>query len=163
MNYINVEKGNSFHFEVLNNLMYEYISETDLHSGTSTPKDIISKITKSMIDKLNENRYLKFVFMDNEPVGFCYAKIDRIDDKGDVRPGWGYIMEFFIRSTFRRKGLGKELAVSCEQFFKNNDVKNIWLTADDITGVPFWKALGYHDTGEISKENNQMIFIKSLI
>ena len=89
--------------------------------------------------------------------------ISKIDDKGDVRPGWGYIMEFFIRSTFRRKGLGKELAVSCEQFFKNNGVKNIWLTADDITGVPFWKALGYHDTGEISKENNQMIFIKSLI
>ena len=163
MNFVTVEKNNHFHFELLDSLMHEYVSETDSHIGTSTPEGIIPKITKSMIDKLNDSRYLKIVFIDNEPVGFCYAKIDKIGDKGDIRPGWGYIMEFFIRSTFRRKGLGKELAVSCEQFFKNNDVKNIWLTADDITGVPFWKALGYHDTGEISKENNQMIFIKSLI
>ena len=92
MNYTTVEKGNSFHFEVLNNLMHEYISETDLHTGTSTPKDIIPRITKSMVDKLDENRYLKIVFIDNEPVGFCYAKIDKIGDKGDIRPGWGYIM-----------------------------------------------------------------------
>lgn len=163
MNFITVEKNNHFHFELLDSLMHEYVSETDSHIGTSTPEEIIPKITKSMIDKLNENRYMKIVFIDNEPVGFCYAKIDRIGDMGDTRPGWGYIMEFFIRSTFRRKGFGKELAVSCEQFFKDNDIKNIWLTADDITGIPFWKALGYSDTGEISKENNQMIFIKSLI
>lgn len=163
MNYVTVEKNNLFHLEALNNLMHEYISETDLHSGTSTPKDIIPKITKSMVDKLDENRYLKIVFKDNQPVGFCYAKIDRIGDKGDIRPGWGYIMEFFIRSTFRRKGFGKELARSCEQFFKDNGVKNIWLTADNITGIPFWEALGYSDTGETSKENNQSIFIKSIL
>lgn len=163
MNFVTVEKNNHFHFELLDSLMHEYVSETDSHIGTSTPEGIIPKITKSMIDKLNDSRYLKIVFIDNEPVGFCYAKIDKIGDKGDIRPGWGYIMEFFIRSAFRRKGFGKELARSCEQFFKDNGVKNIWLTADDITGIPFWKALGYRDIGEISKENNQMIFIKSLI
>lgn len=44
MNYINVEKEDSFHLEVLNNLMHEYISETDLHSGTAAFDEIIYRI-----------------------------------------------------------------------------------------------------------------------
>ena len=43
------------------------------------------------------------------------------------RPDWGYIMEFFVKKTHRRKGIGKKLVDQCEKFFEGKDVKNIWL------------------------------------
>ena len=162
MEYITLKNDDLIHFEILYNLMVEYISETDLHQNITTPKELIPKITKSMIDKLDENRFLKIVFLEDEPIAFCYAKIDKIGDKGVVRANWGYIMELFVKKSHRRKGIGKELISKCESFFKEKDVQNIWLTADAVTGIPFWLANDYSDTGEISTENNQKILTKSL-
>lgn len=47
-----------------------------------------------------------------------------------------------------------------EEFFKKNIVDGIYLTADPITGKPFWKALGFSATGKISDENGQELFEK---
>ena len=142
--------------------MREYVSETDLHQNIKTPQDIIPNITNSMIKKIDSNRFLQIVFEENKPIAFCYAKIDRIGDMGYIRSDWGYIMEFFVKKTYRRKGIGRKLVDQCENFFKEKGVQNIWLTADSVTGTPFWLACGYIDTGEISFENNQQIMSKQL-
>lgn len=162
MDYITIRRNDLTYFEILCSLMAEYISETDLHKNILTPKELIPNITKSMIDKLDENRFLQIVFWENEPIAFCYAKIDKPGDTGIIRVDWGYIMEFFVKKTHRRKGVGKELFNNCEKFFKIKDVQNIWLTADAVTGIPFWLANNFFDTGEISTENNQKILTKSL-
>ena len=162
MEYITLKINDSTHFKILCNLMVEYIAETDLHQNITTPKELIPKITKSMIDKLDENRFLQIAFLEDEPIAFCYAKIDKTGDKGVIRANWGYIMEFFVKKTHRRKGIGKELVNKCENFFKEKNIQNIWLTADAVTGIPFWLANDYCDSGEISAENNQKIMIKSL-
>lgn len=162
LNYITVKKNNFEHYKILERLMLEYISETDLHQNISTTKETILKITKSMIDKLDEDRILQIVLTEDDAVGFCYAKIDRRGDKGEICPGWGYIMEFFVREAYRRKGIGRKLVSLCEQFFINRGVENVWLTADAVTGIPFWLACNYFDTKKISAENNQKILIKTL-
>lgn len=162
MDYIVLRKNDITYFETLYTLMSEYIAETDLHQNITTPKELIHKISKSMIDKLDENRFLQIMFFEDEPIAFCYAKIDRIGDKGVIRPNWGYIMEFFVKKNHRRKGIGKELVNKCESFFREKGIQNIWLTSDAVTGIPFWLANDYCDTGEISSENNQKIFTKSL-
>ena len=162
MRYIIIENNNYMHYETLNLLMVEYISETDSHRNIKTPKQIIPNITKSMINKIDNNRFLQIVYEEDEPIAFCYAKIDRIGDKGYIRPNWGYIMEFFVRKTHRRKGIGKKIVNQCENFFKEKGVKNIWLTADAVTGIPFWLACNFIETGEISLENNLQIMSKEL-
>ena len=162
MRHITIKNNNSLHYEILNLLMDEYVAETDSHQNIKTPKEIITNITRSMIDKIDENRLLQIVYAEDEPIAFCYVKIDRIGDKGYIRPNWGYIMEFFVKKTHRRRGIGKELVKQCEKFFKEKGVENIWLTADAVTGIPFWLACGYFDTGEISAENNQKILSKAL-
>lgn len=162
MRYIIIENNNYIHYETLNLLMVEYISETDSHRNIKTPKQIIPNITKSMINKIDNNRFLQIVYEEDEPIAFCYAKIDRIGDKGYIRPNWGYIMEFFVRKTHRRKGIGKKIVNQCENFFKEKGVKNIWLTADAVTGIPFWLACNFIETGEISLENNLQIMSKEL-
>lgn len=162
MDYITLHSIGFSYFVDLYNLMIDYVAETDSHQCINTPEQIIPNITKSMINKIDNNRFLQIVYEEDEPIAFCYAKIDRIGDKGYIRPNWGYIMEFFVRKTHRRRGIGKELVKQCETFFKEKGAKNVWLTADAVTGTPFWLACGYFDTGEISAENNQKILSKAL-
>ena len=150
------------YYDDLYNLMIEYVAETDFHRCIKTPEQIIPNITKSMINKIDNNRFLQIVYEEDEPIAFCYAKIDRIGDKGYIRPNWGYIMEFFVRKTHRRKGIGKNLVKQCEKFFEEKGVKNIWLTADAVTGIPFWLACNFIETGEFSLENSQQIMYKKL-
>ena len=160
MNYTMVDKDNSTHYELLEKLMFEYVAETDQHQSTATPQSIIPRITKSMIDKLDENRILLIVTNDDETVGFCYVKVDKEGDRGLIRPNWGYVMEFYVRPQYRRKGVGRKMVNLCEEFFSFRGARNIWLTADAVTGVPFWLACNYCDSNEISPENNQKIFTK---
>ena len=162
MNYISAEKGNPLHYKILEDLMVEYVAETDRHQNISTPKNIIPKITQSMLDKLDENRILQIVVNDTEGIGFCYAKIDKEGDRGLIRPNWGYMMEFFIRPPYRRQGIGRKLVDVCEAFFIHNGVEHVWLTADSVTGIPFWRASEYCESDEISVENNQKIMTKKL-
>ena len=162
MDYITLHSIDFSYFDDLYNLMIEYVAETDFHQNIKTPEQIIPNITKSMINKINNNRFLQIVYEEDEPIAFCYAKIDRIGDKGYIRPDWGYIMEFFVKKIHRRKGIGKKLVNQCEKFFKEKGVKNIWLTADAVTGIPFWLDCNFIETGEFSLENSRQIMSKEL-
>ena len=162
MDYFTLHSIDFSYYDDLYNLMIEYVAETDFHQCIKTPEQIIPNITKSMINKIDNNRFLQIVYEEDEPIAFCYAKIDRNGDKGYIRPNWGYIMEFFVKKTHRRKGIGKKLVNQCENFFKEKGVKNIWLTADAVTGIPFWLACNFIETGEISLENNLQIMSKEL-
>lgn len=162
MEYINIDKNNENHIAKFQELMKEYFGELDEHENNSTPSEIVEKYALNMISKLNEDRILKIVEDNGKFIGFCYAKIDRETDKGLVYPGWGYIMEFFVKKEYRRKSIGKQLLRECEEFFVSKDAKNAWLTSDEVTGIPFWKACDYKDSKEVSSENNLKIFIKKL-
>lgn len=162
MELITVEAENTAHRELLFSLMVDYIRETDGHSGRKTPVELIPRITDSMIEKLNKDRSLRIAAVDGLPVGFFYAKVDREGDRGEIRSGWGYVMEFYVSDHYRRRGLGRLMAKECEDFFRSRGAHCAWLTADGVTGVPFWLSVGYADSGEISKENGQRVFVKNL-
>ena len=162
MTFITVRQGDEEQLKMLEGLMLDYVSETDDHQNIKTTKEIIPKITRSMIDKLSEDRILEIVTEDGYPIGFFYAKIDRKTDRGLVRDGWGYIMEFYVAKAYRRREIGRQMVDLCEKFFKDRGAKDIWLTADGVTGIPFWISVGYTDSGELSPENGQKILVKEL-
>ena len=162
MDFITVVNGNDAHREMLETMMVDYIRETDEHLGRETPVELIPRITDSMIEKLNKDRSLRIAAVDGMPVGFFYAKVDREGDRGELRSGWGYVMEFYVSPEYRRRGLGRRMVCECEDFFRSRGAHCAWLTADGITGIPFWLSVGYEDSGEISEENGQRIFVKRL-
>ena len=49
-----------------------------------------------------------------------------------------------------------------ESLFRERGVDRMYLTADPVTGRPFWEAMGFVCTGEISPENSLLIYEKSL-
>lgn len=160
LKFISVTTENSCDFH---RLMQMYVKELDEHQNRSTNPEILKKWTDNIIEKQSETgNCLKLCCFQNETIGFLYGKIDKADDKGFRKVGWGYVMEFYILPEYRRKGYGKAMYLFLEDFFAENGVKGIYLTADPITGKPFWMAMGFSDTKEISPDNNQAIFEKIL-
>ncbi len=108
------------------------------------------------------DRHLELCYENNSLIGFLYGKIDHLSHQGYIKIGYGYIMEFYVIPEFRRKGYGKKMYVHLEELLKKDGAFNLYLTADPITGKPFWEAMGFTNSLKKSPDNNQDIYIKAL-
>ncbi len=151
--------------ELFLGLMRDYAKELDEHQNRSTDPATLEKWTNSIIRKSEQEsfRILRLCYVEGETVGFLYATIDQPDDKGYHRTGHGYIMEFYVLPEHRRKGYGRIMFSHIEQFFRERGVTQMYLTADPVTGKPFWSALGFTSKGEFSPDNGQEIFEKVIL
>ncbi len=149
--------------DTFHDLMQAYAKELDEHQHRNTDPEILKRWTDSIIAKQHDStRCLKLCYDNKELIGFLYGRIDRPEDKGCKRVGWGYIMEFYVVPEQRRKGYGKIMYGHLEAFFKAERVNGIYLTVDPVTGKPFWEAMGFSSTGERSPDNGQEIYEKVL-
>ena len=142
-------------------LMHAYIRELERHRQKKTSKRVLKKWTKSVIETgCTSGRHLCLVHYNGKPVGFFYGKVDREGDRGEIRPGWGYVMEFFVKKRYRRQGIGTEMNDILEALLRQDGAEHFYLTADPVTGKTFWIAQGYTPTGILSDENKQEFFEK---
>ena len=150
--------------ELFHTLMAEYARELDENQNRSTDPVMLHRWTDSVISKAKGDAFclLKLCYAEEQPVGFLLAKIDRPDDRGYIRAGHGYIIEFYVKPEYRRNGYGRAMLAHIERFYAKNGVAQMYLTADPVTGKPFWSAMGFIGTGEYSPDNGQEIFEKSL-
>ncbi len=152
------ENSNDFH-----RLMQMYAKELDEHQNRNTDSEILKRWTNSIIEKqFDTARCLKLCYVQSSAIGFLYGRIDQPEDKGFKKVGFGYVMEFYVLPEYRRKGYGKQMFQYLEDYFKADHVKHMYLTADPVTGKPFWEALGFIRTGEISPENKQEVYEKPI-
>ena len=160
LTFVRVDKGDSGRLAALLALMIPYIDEMDSHSsdGEPTPASAIERYTGSMVDKQGlPDRYLELCLYEDAAVGFYHAKVDHEGDRGSVKPGYGYIMEFYITPEHRLKGFGRAMFDRICSHFVAEGAERIWLTTDPVTGKPFWERLGFGFHGEVSPENGQDI------
>lgn len=165
MNKLNFEtvKSKRKYLKLLESIMLPYCLELDSNVGRITPEKTLKRFISSVVDMSeNTGRFIELCYLDKVLIGFAYGKIDREEHRGYVRPGWGYVMEFYVKHEYRRNGYGKEIYKHLENIFKSNGVSNIWLTADPVTGEPFWDAVGFTNSGERSPENNLYIYEKHI-
>ena len=145
-------------------LMRRYGPEISSHTGRPLTEQMLAGWIDSIIrQQTSPDRLVEVCLENGEPVGFLYGKVDREEDRGYIRPDWGYVMEFFVIPERRRAGLGRQMAKRLEEFFSSRGAKQLYLTADPVTGKPFWQAVGYRATGETSPENQQEFFEKILL
>ena len=71
-------------------------------------------------------------------------------------------MEFYVRPEHRRYGYGTEMFRRLEKLFYEDGAKMMYLTADPVTGRPFWEAVGFVSTNEKSPENKLFIYEKPI-
>ena len=148
---------------IFHDLMQLYAKELDEHQGRDTDPELLKRWTDSIIEKQQDAaRCLKLCCVGAAVVGFLYGKLDRSEDKGFKKVGYGYIMEFYVLPEYRRNGFGRQMLSHLEQYFKACGAKRIYLTADPVTGKPFWESMGFVPTGEINPENHQQVYERSV-
>ena len=163
INYIRLTADCDRQCHVFESLMYEYIDEMNEHSHRPLPKEFQKKWIDSIISMQGpQDRHLELCYLDGKAIGFLYGKVDQEHHKGYIRPGWGYIMEFYIKPEYRRKRLGSQMFNRLENLFLQDGVTSMYLTADPVTGKPFWEAMGFVCTGEQSPENLLLIYEKTV-
>ena len=156
-------KNNRRHHKLLESIMLPYCRELDSNVGRETPEATLKKFIASIVNMYEDkDRFVELCYLGENLIGFAYGKIDREDHRGFVRPGWGYVMEFYVKPEYRRNGHGVEIYKHLENIFKSKGVSNIWLTADPVTGEPFWSAVDFTNSGEKSPENNLYIYEKTI-
>lgn len=142
-------------------LIMPYCRELDKNVGRVTPDEKLLRFAESIVGFAGDrDRIIEICFVGDEPIGFLYGKIDREGHRGSVRPGWGYVLEFYVQPKYRRQSYGRKMYQHLESIFAGKGVTNIWLTADPVTGEPFWTAMGFFNSQEKSAENGLYIFEK---
>lgn len=164
LRYVQVERENEAHYALLESLVLPYFEELDMHEERITSKEFVLKFTKGIQNMQGPyDRHLELCYCDDVLLGFWYGKVDHEGHKGFIKPEYGYIMEFYIKPEYRRKGYGRAMVDRLEELFASHGVKRMYLTSDPITGKPFWECLGFVNTNEKSPENNLDIYEKEVI
>ena len=159
LRFIPVKKRKAQHYELLASLMLPYHRELD---GDPPGDELVLKITRSMMDMLGpRDRRLELVMLGDEPVGFFYGKIDHENHRGFVKPGYGYVMELYVRPEYRRKGYASAMLQRLDRHFARHGAAHAWLTTGS-TGEAFWRAASFAPTGEICPDNGMDVFEKEL-
>lgn len=139
--------------------MVPYFRELDRHQGRHTDPEFLRNVTRSILSMQGpHDRHLELCYDGDSLVGFWYGKVDHPEHKGFIKPGYGYIMEFYVIPAYRRQGYGTAMFRRLHGLFASHGVKRLYLTADPVTGKPFWEWIGFQNTGERSPENGLSIY-----
>lgn len=122
-----------------------------------TAEDEREKFLQSMIDLQGQpSRWLLLYKNDDEYVGFAHIRY------GGDRPGWGWMLEFYIKPEYRRRGFGTLFYYKCESILREKNASSFWLTTNP-DAVGFWESVGYKGTGVIADFNEYEIMEKHLV
>lgn len=161
--YVRLSAEHTENSQVFESMMYEYIDEMNEHSERPLPKEFQQKWIHSILAAQGAtDRHLELCYVEEMPIGFLYGKIDHEDHRGFIKPGYGYILEFYVKPPHRRNGYGRMMLKHLEQLFTRDGAKMMYLTADPVTGKPFWEAMSFQNTMEKSPQNQLYIYEKAI-
>lgn len=146
---VSVTKDNPDTVSAFLNLGRDYLS--------GLPPDERERFLQSILARQGEpDRWLLLLRYLDEYIGLVHMKID-----WDERPGWGFILEFYIVPYRRRQGLGRKLFDLVVKIFQARGVKDIWLLTDPAA-EQFWRSIGFREIGEIDEETSQKVMVISI-
>ncbi|MCM1541292.1 MAG: GNAT family N-acetyltransferase [Blautia sp.] len=162
--FIQLQKNNESHFEAASKLWVPFIQEVNRHDGTHRSEEQILDGLKKRISIQGNRRDMHFeiALTDGEPFGIAMFAIDLGTVYGLLEKGCGTIMGFYIHPDFRSQGLGTLFSRHIETVLSADGAAKMYICPDAVTGEPFWKANGYHDSGKIDPDDKKPIYIKEL-
>lgn len=164
LKFYQLQKENEGHYELLLDLMIPYYQELDSYKPEQTiSEDFIEKISRSSLNMQGDfDRHLELCYLGDDLIGFLYGKVDRQEHKGHKKVGFGYVMEFYVKPEYRKRGYGRAMFYRLENLFAADGVKRMYLNTSTETGVKFWTSLGFIETKEIQPHNNLPIYEKPI-
>ena len=162
INFIQIEKDNAAHFEMASKLWVPFIEEVNEHDGTYKTKEQIADGLKKRISIQGRRKDMHFeiAFLNGTPIGIAMFAIDLGTVYGLLEKGYGTVMGFYIHPNHRRLGFGKQFWLHIEETLRVDGATKFYLCPDSVTGVPFWTAMGFEDSGLIDPDDKKNIYIK---
>ena len=110
--------------------------------GDDSPEPFVSFITRRLED---ETMLLVLAWDGEQPVGYGLA----FDVESDpAKPEWtrtGYISQFLVTDSYRKKGVGGQLMEVLDAWFVERGLKKVLLNVnmDNPAGIRFWQKHGF--------------------
>ena len=69
-------------------------------------------------------------------------------------------MGFYIKPNHRRKGFGEMFFEHLQTVLEKDGTNKMYVCPDSVTGIPFWRAMGFSDSGKLDLDGQKNIYIK---
>lgn len=160
-----ITKENIRNYKNLRKIFAKYKIKTLRNHGESPGnKKMFYNLFDNIIEKATTDSTRHFIVIQskNELIGFASIETTAADIV-DIPYNYGSVHDFYISPKYRRKGFGRILNDYIENIFKSNKTGSVLLFPDPVSGIDFWKAMGYCDTGIHQGWGHFLVFIKHLI
>ena len=94
------------------------------------------------------------------PIGFAHYAVDKGAIGGLIPQNGGVFLSFYIAPEHRGKGYGKRLYLHCAETLHRDGADYLYCCPDPVTGEPFWRAMGFEDSGIFDPDDRLNIFMK---
>ena len=160
-----ITKDNISQYKKLRKIFAEYkIHALRNHSEAPGGKKMFYNLFDGIISKASESDSDYFVVMQSgkEIVGF--ASISTVSsDIISIPYNYGTVNDFYVSPKHRRKGYGRILNSYIEKIFIDSGTKTVLLYPDPLYGIPFWKSMGYYETGINQGWGHYLVYCKHLM
>lgn len=162
--FTNITKGNINNYKKLRKIFVKYKIKSLRNQGEMPGnKKMFYELFDSIIsnDSVGDSDYFIVMKSDKEPIGFASISTSSTDVI-DIPYSYGTVKDFYISPKHRRKGYGRILNDYIENIFKENKTNTVLLSPDPVSGIDFWKAMGYSDTGIHQGWGRHFVYIKHI-
>jgi GNAT superfamily N-acetyltransferase len=164
LQFVQVRKDSDHHCTEFARLFRDYINEdVNIYERPEwLDEAALEEWIHSIIDiQGDSDRHLELCYDGETIVGFFYGKVDHEKHDGFIKPGWGYVMEFYVEPTYRRQSYGCVMMRRLESLFAADGATKLYLQVGSVLGEPFWTTIGFVKTDEISPHNDIPIWVKN--
>ena len=165
LTFTNITKKNISNYKKLRKIFAKYKIKSLRNQGEMPGnKKMFYELFDSIISKASFSNSDCFIVMksDEKLIGFASISTSSTDVI-DIPYSYGAVKDFYISPKCRRKGYGRILNNYIENIFKDNKTNTVLLSPDPISGIDFWKAMGYCNTGIHQGWGRHLVYVKHLI
>lgn len=151
-------------YKILKKTFAKYKTKTlRNHGETPCGKKTFYNLFEHIVLNASSSDSKHFIIMQSGKELIGFALIDTAStDVVDIPYRYGEINDFYISPKHRRKGYGRILNNHIENVFKADGTNTVLLSPDPVSGIDFWKAMGYCDTGLHQGWGRHLVYIKHL-
>lgn len=162
--FANITKENISDYKKLRKIYAKYKIKSLRNQGeTPGNKKMFYELFDSIISNSSLNNFDYFIVMESgkEFIGFASISITSTNVV-DISYPYGEVKDFYISPKHRRKGYGRILNHHIEKIFDKNGTNTVLLSPDPVSGIDFWKAMGYCNTGIHQGWGRHFVYIKHI-
>ena len=165
LRFIQLRKDDPELFAMAREVWLPFIQETDAHDGIEeTDEEILNGLEKRIaIQGTRNDMHFELALLGDAVIGIAMFAIDLGTIYGILdAPGYGTVMGFYIKPNHRRKGFGRLFFQHIQAVLKDDGAPKLYVCPDSVTGIPFWLAMGFADSGKRDPDVEMPIYIKDI-